>query len=62
MESPTSFDFSQCPSQSWEGGPTFLVLPVGQEHVRFGDEDAAREIRRAVSKINVVESTQEKNS
>lgn len=25
------------------------MLPVGQEHVRFGDEDAAREIRRAVS-------------
>lgn len=39
----------QSPSQSWEGGPTFSVLPVGQEHIQFGDEDAAREIRRAVS-------------
>lgn len=27
----------------------FSVLPMGHEHIQFGDEDAAGEIRRAVS-------------
>lgn len=46
---PLALSFPRTLHNSGGEASPFLVLPLGHEHIQFGGEDAAQEIRRAVS-------------